>query len=126
VPDPARPPAGCRFHTRCPLVTADCGWEIDDVVRWLEDVPGVLDDLAGVERDSIFAATLTFGSDDGAQGLAAALRSEAVPAAMRSASERADVTGDRIAVAFRPVDEVQLTQRGPDHHAACVLDDLTA
>jgi peptide/nickel transport system ATP-binding protein len=24
VPDPARPPAGCRFHPRCPLVVGHC------------------------------------------------------------------------------------------------------
>jgi peptide/nickel transport system ATP-binding protein len=24
VPDPARPPAGCRFHPRCPLVRPEC------------------------------------------------------------------------------------------------------
>jgi peptide/nickel transport system ATP-binding protein len=126
VPDPARPPAGCRFHTRCPLVTADCGWEVDDVVRWLEDHTGMFDELAGVARDSAFAATLTFGSDDAAQRLAAALRSDAVPQAMRDALERADATGTHVDVAFRPVDDVELTPRGPDHHAACVLDDLPA
>jgi oligopeptide/dipeptide ABC transporter ATP-binding protein len=122
VPDPARPPAGCRFHTRCPLVTADCGWEVDDVVRWLEDVPGMFDELDGVERDSAFAATLRFGSDDAAQRLATALRSDEVPQTMRAALDRAEATGPRVDVAFRPVDEVPLTRRGPDHHAACVLD----
>jgi len=24
VPDPARPPAGCRFHPRCPVAIGDC------------------------------------------------------------------------------------------------------
>ena len=28
VPNPANPPAGCRFHTRCPLVTARCRQEM--------------------------------------------------------------------------------------------------
>jgi len=126
VPDPARPPAGCRFHTRCPLVTADCGWEVDDVVRWLEDQAGMFDELAGVARDSAFAATLAFGSDAAAARLAAALRSGAVPQAMRDALERADVNGTRVEVAFRPVDDIELTPRGPDHHAACVLDDVPA
>jgi hypothetical protein len=86
----------------------------------------MFDELAGVARDSAFAATLTFGSDDAAQRLAAALRSDAVPQAMRDALERADATGTHVDVAFRPVDDVELTPRGPDHHAACVLDDLPA
>ena len=126
VPDPARPPAGCRFHTRCPLVTADCGWEVDDVVRWLEEEPGMFDELAGVERRSTFDAALRFGSDEAARRLTAALRSDAVPQAMRDALERTDATGTRVDVAFRPVGDVELTPRGTDHHAACVLDDLAA
>jgi oligopeptide/dipeptide ABC transporter ATP-binding protein len=32
VPDPARPPQGCRFHTRCQSATPSCGWEVDDVI----------------------------------------------------------------------------------------------
>jgi peptide/nickel transport system ATP-binding protein len=32
VPDPAAPPAGCRFHTRCPLVFDRCRTEVPPLV----------------------------------------------------------------------------------------------
>jgi len=37
VPDAIRPPAGCRFHPRCPSVLATCGWEGRDFVEFLEE-----------------------------------------------------------------------------------------
>ncbi|HEX2255968.1 MAG TPA: hypothetical protein VHG92_04550, partial [Afifellaceae bacterium] len=122
VPDPARPPQGCRFHTRCALVTPDCGWEVDDVVRWLESSEGMFDALSGVARSSPFAADLAFADQASAERLAAALRSDAVPAAMRAAMEELTVRGGTVTVRFREVDEVELTERGPGHVAACVLD----
>jgi peptide/nickel transport system ATP-binding protein len=36
IPDAARPPAGCRFHPRCPEAFALCGWEGRDLVEALE------------------------------------------------------------------------------------------
>jgi oligopeptide/dipeptide ABC transporter ATP-binding protein len=121
VPDPARPPQGCRFHTRCPAVTPICGWEVDDVVRWLEAHEGMFDALAGVARDSPFAATLTFENQASAERLAQALHSDAVPAPMRAALEEVAASGGDVRIRFRAVEEVQLTRRGPDHVAACVL-----
>jgi oligopeptide/dipeptide ABC transporter ATP-binding protein len=48
VPDPARPPAGCRFHPRCPEVIDKC--RVDEPIAvtapgrvaycWLADLPG--------------------------------------------------------------------------------------
>lgn len=36
IPDAASPPAGCRFHPRCPEAFAVCGWEGSDLVDALE------------------------------------------------------------------------------------------
>lgn len=121
VPDPARPPQGCRFHTRCPVATPACGWEVDDVILQLQDVTGVLDGLEGVERSSAFAAELRFEDEAGAGALAAALGGEVIPPAMRSALVESRVEGQSIHLRFEEVDEVVLTERGQDHVAACVL-----
>ncbi len=122
IPDPALPPQGCRFHTRCAVATPTCGWEVDDVVRWLEDVEGTFDTLRGVTRMSPFDAWLSFEDEAAAASLAATLRSEAIPQAMRTALEELTVDARRVRVRFTPVDEVQLTVRGSEHVAACVLD----
>ncbi|ADU51452.1 oligopeptide/dipeptide ABC transporter, ATPase subunit [Thermaerobacter marianensis DSM 12885] len=37
LPSPARPPAGCRFHTRCPLAVDRCRTEVP---AWREVFPG--------------------------------------------------------------------------------------
>jgi len=37
VPDAVHPPAGCRFHPRCPAVLATCGWEGRDFIDYLEE-----------------------------------------------------------------------------------------
>ena len=37
VPDAVYPPAGCRFHPRCPAVLETCGWEGRDFIDYLEE-----------------------------------------------------------------------------------------
>ena len=37
VPNAVWPPAGCRFHPRCPSVLPSCGWEGRDVIALLEE-----------------------------------------------------------------------------------------
>jgi peptide/nickel transport system ATP-binding protein len=36
IPDAVRPPAGCRFHPRCPEALLECGWERRDLGDLIE------------------------------------------------------------------------------------------
>ena len=122
VPDPASPPAGCRFHTRCPAVTSRCGWDVDDVVRFLEE-RGRGDHLEGVQRSSPFEAELTFDSERHAAELVMALSrgSTDTPPPMQEAIARLDATGSVVNLQFDPVGEPRLIEVSTDHSTACIL-----
>jgi peptide/nickel transport system ATP-binding protein len=121
VPDPARPPQGCRFHTRCPVVTPACGWEVDDIVRSLEASDAGLDELEGIERRSPFEAKLAFTDDGAAERLVRALRGSDVKDAMRDAIVAVDRRETVVGVRFREVDPVPLEEVRPGHVTSCIL-----
>jgi oligopeptide/dipeptide ABC transporter ATP-binding protein len=121
VPDPANPPEGCRFHTRCPVATPACGWEVDDVVAWLETHETLLASLTSVQRRSNFDATLIFADEASASAVVAAVHDGDVPPAMRSALETVQTDGNSVHISFYPVEPVELEDIGGGHLTACLL-----
>ncbi|MGH3666431.1 MAG: ABC transporter ATP-binding protein [Egibacteraceae bacterium] len=121
IPDPARPPQGCRFHTRCPVATAWCGWEIDDVIRQVGEDSAPFANLTGVQRHSPFAAEFSFDSEEAAAGLVRELRGGGCLQAMSDALENAGQHGTTVTVRFREVEPVALEEVEPGHVTSCVL-----
>jgi oligopeptide/dipeptide ABC transporter ATP-binding protein len=121
VPDPAKPPEGCRFHTRCPVVTPACGWEVDDAVAWLQDHEVLAEGLAAVERRTNFDATLVFHDEESAAAAVEAFRQGDVPPAMKAALEDMSADGRKLGIRFSPVSPVELEHIGDGRLTACIL-----
>jgi oligopeptide/dipeptide ABC transporter ATP-binding protein len=121
VPDPARPPQGCRFHTRCPVVTPACGFEVDDIVLSLEGRGAGLEELDDVQRHSPFHAELSFADEASATRLVQALAGPDTGSSMRRALLRLERTGSSVVVRFREVEPVPLEEVRADHVTSCIL-----
>ena len=121
VPDPANPPQGCRFHTRCPVATPLCGWEVDDAVAWLQqNHETLLERLTGVERRFDFDATLVFHDEATASEVIGAFHNGDVPPAMRAVLETTSTDGNKVTIRFTPVEPVELEDIG-GRLTACLL-----
>ncbi|MPZ52614.1 MAG: ATP-binding cassette domain-containing protein [Acidimicrobiia bacterium] len=121
VPDPANPPEGCRFHTRCPVATPICGWEVDDAVSWLNLEPALLESLTDVERRSNFDATLVFSDNSSADTVTDAIENGTIPAPMHAGLEHVSAEDNRVNIRFSPIDPVELEDIGNGHLTNCVL-----
>ncbi len=121
IPDPARPPQGCSFRTRCPVARPECGWEVDDVVRRLEHRDTIFNNLKDVEQPNPFNAEFTFETSDAANELKSALHSDEIPAAMSEVMDPVKVNAEKVKVSFKPAQTVPLVKCGNGSIARCVL-----
>lgn len=110
MPDALHPPAGCRFHPRCPERFEPCGWEGRDLVdfleqRWTEVPPETFEEelaLTGpLEAADVSRYEVRFpaGDPDGLRELLLRLRSEEAGVVF-SAVEAVERDGGDVLVRF--------------------------
>jgi oligopeptide/dipeptide ABC transporter ATP-binding protein len=130
IPDALRPPAGCRFHPRCPQAFEPCGWEGRDLIdaleeRWTEvdqeTFERELDLFGGLDKAEASRDRVRFPSADPVK-LAAWLKAHGPELPSRVFVAVTDVSADRggVSVAFRPGPE-PAEQRVAGRYTACHL-----
>jgi oligopeptide/dipeptide ABC transporter ATP-binding protein len=129
VPDAIHPPAGCRFHPRCPAVLPSCGWEGHDFLEFLDDQlsnPKQDDDLkilSPIEKwRARGSAAIRKTSPETQERLVEEINKIMAKAAlpMAQAVQSVAVHGDSVTVQFKPFEQLKETTLG-DRKVECLL-----
>lgn len=122
IPSATEPPNGCRFHTRCPVAMAHCGWEGRDVLSALGTfrIRGkALPELGKVQRDGLdVMIEAPHGTDKAEQALENVMRDKH-PALVEAA--RISTEGNGLRVSFQAHPSPPRFQLSENHEVACLL-----
>ncbi len=125
-PDPVNIPTGCRFHPRCPLAFARCGWNAAELKEELEEVlPSATSVRAGAMTlsDPRTLRIATQGTSPEAlvealNALAKEKRDERL--VFRGIAGVAPGSGE-VVITMHPFQEPELLEVGPGNTVACYL-----
>ena len=132
VPSPANPPAGCRFHPRCPQAFEVCGWTAREVIDALDASfsahqargarePTLIQQVE-VEDDRTFRMVLTPGTAaDMRRFVETVVREDAETNRGLKGIERIEAAGDALEVTLHEGKAPVLREIRPDHPVACHL-----
>jgi len=128
VPDAVHPPAGCRFHPRCPVALPTCGWEGRDLLdfleeRWLdpeaEKREAALGPIEAWDAEDLEAGRPVEGSGDAEKRLLDSSLASA-PASLREAIDRISLEEGELRVTFRAPAKLEPKKVG-DRIVECLL-----
>lgn len=122
IPSAIEPPNGCRFHTRCPLATPECGWEGRDVKAAIE-ARNVADKApAHLGKQAVYGLDITIetkGDMEAARRELDAILTDRSPALAAAANISA--ADGKLRVGFEAKASPAMRVMEDGHRVACVL-----
>ena len=125
-PDPVDIPTGCRFHPRCPMAFAKCGWNAAELREELEEIlPSVPSVAAGAvtvpDAHTLRIATRGTSSERLAEDLRALAKEKRdTRLVFRGIADIAAGQGEAV-VTMHPWEEPPLLEVAPGNSVACYL-----